>query len=67
MRVLALIMGIVGGLCVIMGILTAAKVIPLLGDGFTGVFWLGLAGVLFLAIMVGVVIQASKELLELLG
>ncbi len=49
MGVLALILGILGGLCVIMGIIIAAGVALLIPAGFTAIFWLGLAGVLFLA------------------
>ena len=49
MGVLALILGILGGLSMIMGIITAAEVILPVTAGFTGIFWLGLAGVLFVA------------------
>ena len=49
MGVLALILGIVGGLCTIMSILTATEVIPLVFIGFTDIYWLGLAGILFVA------------------
>ena len=49
MGVLALFLGIFGGLCAIMGVVTAAEVIPLVAAGFTAIFWLGLAGVLFVA------------------
>ena len=49
MGVLALILGILGGLCAIMGIVIAAGVVLLIPAGFTSIFWLGLAGVLFVA------------------
>lgn len=49
MGVLALILGIVGGLCTVMSILTATEVIPLVFIGFTDIYWLGLAGILFVA------------------
>lgn len=49
MGVLALILGIVGGLCTIMSILTATEVIPMVFIGFTDIYWLGLAGILFVA------------------
>jgi len=49
MGVLALILGIIGGLCTVMSILTATEVIPLVFIGFTGIYWLGLAGILFVA------------------
>jgi len=49
MGVLALILGIVAGLCTIMSVLTATEVIPLVFIGFTDIYWLGLAGILFVA------------------
>jgi len=49
MGVLALILGLLGGLCAIMGVITAAEVIELVAAEFTAIFWLGLAGVLFVA------------------
>ena len=49
MGVLALILGILGGLGTIMSILTAAEVIPMVFVGFTDIYWLGLSGVLFVA------------------
>ncbi len=49
MGVFALILGLIGGLCAVMGILTAAEVVPSLGAAFTVEFWMMLAGVLFLA------------------
>jgi len=49
MGALAWAFGAVGGLCMVMGIITAAEVVPLLGSEFTSMFWLALAAVLFLA------------------
>ena len=49
MGVLALILGMLAGLCTIMGIVTAFEVISLGFTSFTASFWLVLAGVLFLA------------------
>ncbi len=49
MGVLALILGIVGGLCTVMSILTATEVIPMVFIGFTDIYWLGLAGILFVS------------------
>ena len=49
MGVLALILGILGGLCLIAGVLTAAEVMLPIYAAFSGIFWLGLAGVLFVA------------------
>lgn len=49
MGMLAWTFGILGGLCAVMGIITAAEVIPPILTDFTGMFWLVLAGVLLLA------------------
>ena len=49
MGALAWTFGAVGGLCMVMGIITAAEVVPLLGSAFTWMFWLVLAAILFLA------------------
>ena len=49
MAILAWILAILGGLCAVMGIITAAGVIPLVGAAFSAMFWLALAGVLLLA------------------
>ncbi|MFC2047378.1 hypothetical protein ACFLTK_03800 [Chloroflexota bacterium] len=49
MGALALIIGILGGLCAIMGIVTALEVVETLGTALTETFWLMLSGVLFLA------------------
>ena len=52
MVALAWIAGILGGLCMAMGIVTAAEAIPLLGDAFTWLFWFALSIILFLASIV---------------
>jgi ABC-type dipeptide/oligopeptide/nickel transport system permease component len=49
MGVFAWFVGVLGGLCAVMGIITAAEVIPVLGSDFSGMFWLALAAVLLLA------------------
>lgn len=48
MGALAWTFGTVGGLCMVMGIITAAEVVPLLGSAFTWTFWFMLATILFL-------------------
>ena len=48
MGLLAWIFGFLGGLCTVMGIITAAKVVPLLGAAFTWTFWLVLSAILLL-------------------
>ena len=49
MGALAAIFGAIGGLCAVMGIVTAAEIIPLLGAQFTWMFWFVLSAVLLLA------------------
>ncbi len=48
MGLLAWIFGILGGLCAVMGILTAVAVIPELA-ALTWMFWLALSAILLLA------------------
>ena len=45
---LAWAFGCLGGLCMIMGIITAAGLISLLGAELTWVFWFALSGILYL-------------------
>lgn len=45
----AAIIGAIGGLCAVMGIITAAEVIPPIGTQFTWTFWLVLSAVVLLA------------------
>ena len=61
MGVLALILGILGGLCVIMGVIIAAGVALVLPAGLTSVFWLGLGGVLFVAAILSLVSRGTSE------
>ena len=59
MGFLAVILGLLGGLCAIMGIVTAAGVMPLITAEFTAIFWLGLAGVLFVAAILCLVARSE--------
>ena len=61
MGVLALVLGIIGGLCAIMSIITAAEAIPMVFVGFTGIYWLGLAGVLLVAAITCLVARGGYE------
>ena len=49
MGLLALIFGLLGGLCAIMGIITAAEIMDPPKAGFTAMFWLTLSVILLLA------------------
>lgn len=49
MVVFAWIAGIIAGLCMAMGIVTATEAIQLVGAEFTWLFWFALSGILFLA------------------
>ena len=61
MAILAWVLGIVGGLCAAMGIVTAAEVDTLLGAEFSAIFWLALAAVLLLGCIATVVSRSSYE------
>lgn len=56
MSIFALVLGILGGLCAVMGIITATtEIIPSLGPGITDMFWFIVGIILFLAaIAIGV-------------
>ncbi len=58
---LAWVFGTLGGLCTVMGIITAAEVVPLLGSAFTWTFWLMLAAILFLASIAFAVGHSKSE------
>jgi hypothetical protein len=47
-----LVFSILGGICAVLGGLTAGGVIPTLAEGLTWMFWLILAGVLLLVAIV---------------
>ena len=49
MGAMAAIVGALGGLCAVMGVITAAEIIPLIGAQFTWMFWLVLSAILLLA------------------
>ena len=52
MGIIAAIVGVIGGLCAIMGIITAAEVIPLIMPQFTWNFWFVLSAILLLGSIV---------------
>ena len=49
MGTLAAIVGAIGGLSAVLGIITAVKVLPPLGEEFTWMFWFVLSAILLLA------------------
>ena len=61
MGMLAWIFGILGGLCAIMGIITAAEVMDPLGAGFTTMFWFVLSVILLLATIAFAVSESKYE------
>ncbi len=62
MVILAWISGILGGLCAVMGIITAAEVITIdIPDAFTAMFWLALSAVLLLACIAAAVSRTEYE------
>ena len=48
MGIMALIFGLVGGICAVMGIITAAEVLAPIMPEFTWMFWLVLSAVMML-------------------
>ena len=64
MAILAWVFGILGGLCAVMGIITATEVAPLLAElpaAFTAMFWLALSAILLLACIAAAVSRTSYE------
>ena len=61
MAILAWILGSLGGLSAVMGILTAAGIVPSLGVEFTTMFWLTLGVVLLLASIAAAVSRTEYE------
>lgn len=49
MGAFALILGMLGALCGILGIVTAIEVLPPLGDAYTWEFWFWVSALLFLS------------------
>ncbi len=48
MSIMAAIAGAIGGLCAVMGIITAVEVIPLITPQLTWMFWFVLSAILLL-------------------
>ena len=61
MAILAWILGIIGGLCAVMGIITAAEIDTMLSAEFSSTFWLTLGAVLLLGCIAAVVSRTSYE------
>jgi hypothetical protein len=61
MAILAWVFGILGGLCAVMGIITATGIITLLGAEFTVMFWLTLSAVLLLACIAAAISRSEYE------
>jgi len=64
MAILAWVFGSLGGLCAVMGIITAAEIAPLLAElptAFTAMFWLTLGAVLLLACIASAISYSQYE------
>ena len=61
MGILALILGILGGLSAAMGVLEAVEVAPDIGAGFTTMFWLTLGMVLLLGCIASAVSRETHD------
>ena len=60
MGILAWVFGAIGGLCAVMGIITAVGVVPLFGSGLTAMFWLALSAVLLLITIAFTLVSAGS-------
>lgn len=49
MGIIAAILGSIGGLCAVLGIVTAVEVMPDIGEQYTTMFWFVLSVILLLA------------------
>ena len=61
MGILAWVFGGLGGLCMVMGILTATEVVPLLGAALDTMFWFVLSVILLLACIAFAVSRGGYE------
>ncbi len=61
MGIAAWVFGILGGLCAVMGIITAAGVNTPLGAEFTSMFWLALGAILLLACIAAAISRTSYD------
>ena len=62
MGILALVLGIIGGLCAVVGILTAVEdIIPETTPEFTAMFWLTLGIVFLLGCIASAIFRAGSE------
>ena len=62
MAILAWVLGILGGLCAVVGVITAAEVITIdMPAAFTAMLWLSLSTVLLLACIAAAVSRSAYE------
>ncbi len=61
MGIFALVLGALGALSAVMGILTAAEVLPAIGTEFTWLYWFWLAGILLLATIASLLARGPSE------
>ncbi len=60
MKGFSLVLGILGAVSLVIGILTAAEVIPEFGAAFTWMAWFGMSAILFLSSIAAAVV-ARRE------
>ena len=60
MREFALVLGILGAISFVIGILTAAAVIPEFGSTFTWMFWFVMSAVMFLSSIAAAVVAPRQ-------
>ena len=61
MGILAWVSGGIGGLCLVMGVLTATEIVPLLYTGLDTMFWLVVSVILLLVCIAFAVSRSGYE------
>ncbi|MFC1920645.1 hypothetical protein ACFLYQ_02840 [Chloroflexota bacterium] len=64
MAILAMVLGILGGLCAVVGIITAVDVVPFLAElpaDFNAMFWMVLAAILLLGCIASLLSHSEYE------
>ena len=60
MREFSLVLGVLGAISLVIGILTAAEIIPEFGSAFTWMFWFVTSAVMFLSSIAAAVVAPRQ-------
>ena len=61
MGIFALVLGMLGGLSGVMGILSAAEIVPSIGAEFTWLFWFWVSGLLLLGTIAALLTRTVSD------